>query len=697
MGVTKITDHVARALARLPHQFKSGDTFVAAIVSANELPVAAFSEVLDGLEATFTDESTDIDGSVVSWSWDFGDSNTSTTQHPVHTYAGAGTYTVTLTVTDNEGGVDTTDHDVSPSSAWTIDVTKLVPVPQTIAEMDALLASVGVSSGGPTHGYLAGKQVLDAWKIQKTSGGAAAFDAGVSSVTTIAGDGWVECEVGYELLKGRLFGFSDSDPDVSFTTMDFSIYLEESGARLTFSNENGVLVNLLSPHAPGDKYRVKRTGTTITYEKMAAGATSWSVLRTSGGSSSGAVLIDVSFYSILGTVQGIKLYSGVTAIPITWNAGTNVTLTAGSFVPDLATSGPKDFEMFNPPTSWAVARAGWASLFMKMTASTASYFGANTWPNVNLNPYLLIFRAGIDAVGGQSRSVVRVGDLFDDDAAVEISTTPRVQLGEGFGAARKVGTQNPITGLDVCTFVLLIDPVDLQGCVVYTSQEKISSPFGADDVSPFANGQYITFGGDFSNTWYPPTMDILDLWVFEGAAARKTKPEIRAIIGALEGVTPPMYSWNMTKNSPSAGGYDAGASSVQTFAGDVYVEATIGTTGDCVAWGFSPNDPNQDYATIDFAILNDGGAMWMYENGVGTNLATAAVLGDKWRVSREGTVVKVYKNGAFISNFTASSSGAILVDTALRLVTDQILDITVVVGGVEQAITWTNIVNAHVY
>jgi PKD repeat protein len=47
--------------------------------------------------------STDVDGSVVSWAWDFGDGGTGTGQAPTHVYQAAGTYAVTLTVTDDGG------------------------------------------------------------------------------------------------------------------------------------------------------------------------------------------------------------------------------------------------------------------------------------------------------------------------------------------------------------------------------------------------------------------------------------------------------------------------------------------------------------------------------------------------------------------------------------------------------------------
>ena len=79
----------------------------------NNPPTAAFSASVDDLTATFTDESSDSDGSVVSWSWDFGDGNTSTDQNPVHTYGAYGTYNVSLTVTDDLGDTGATSQDVT--------------------------------------------------------------------------------------------------------------------------------------------------------------------------------------------------------------------------------------------------------------------------------------------------------------------------------------------------------------------------------------------------------------------------------------------------------------------------------------------------------------------------------------------------------------------------------------------------------
>jgi PKD repeat protein len=79
----------------------------------NQWPIAVATANTSGgdipLAVTFDSTgTTDLDGTIASYLWDFGDGATSTSQNPQHTYTVASKYVVTLTVTANLG-VKTTD------------------------------------------------------------------------------------------------------------------------------------------------------------------------------------------------------------------------------------------------------------------------------------------------------------------------------------------------------------------------------------------------------------------------------------------------------------------------------------------------------------------------------------------------------------------------------------------------------------
>lgn len=72
--------------------------------ATNAPPTTDFGMTIDDRDVDVASTSIDFDGTIASYSWDFGDgSMAATTANASHTYAAYGTYTVRLTVTDNNG------------------------------------------------------------------------------------------------------------------------------------------------------------------------------------------------------------------------------------------------------------------------------------------------------------------------------------------------------------------------------------------------------------------------------------------------------------------------------------------------------------------------------------------------------------------------------------------------------------------
>jgi len=127
----------------------------------NATPAASFSGDCPGLTCSFdATASSDSDGDVALYTWDFGDGGVGTGAHPTHIYAADGTYRVKLTVTDNRGGTDVVFRDVTAAGIPVVSqvryvdsavgvgntATPTVVIPATAAPGDRLLLVMSLNS-----------------------------------------------------------------------------------------------------------------------------------------------------------------------------------------------------------------------------------------------------------------------------------------------------------------------------------------------------------------------------------------------------------------------------------------------------------------------------------------------------------------------------------------------------------------------
>ncbi|PSP37296.1 hypothetical protein BRC71_09945 [Halobacteriales archaeon QH_7_65_31] len=115
----------------------SGDDTTSTSYEVNSPPTADFdydpsSPTTDDTVSFDGSLSSDSDGSIDSYEWDFGDGTTATGQTPTHSYDDDGSYTVSLIVTDDDGATDSTTQTISVSNAPpTADVTATPDPAQT--------------------------------------------------------------------------------------------------------------------------------------------------------------------------------------------------------------------------------------------------------------------------------------------------------------------------------------------------------------------------------------------------------------------------------------------------------------------------------------------------------------------------------------------------------------------------------------
>ncbi len=98
--VPKVVD-ASQAYAYVDYYYNDGNIRPVAVASAS--PLSGNAPLLVQFDGS---GSSDLDGSIVSYNWNFGDGSSGLGDISSHTYMAAGTYTAILTVTDNMGASD---------------------------------------------------------------------------------------------------------------------------------------------------------------------------------------------------------------------------------------------------------------------------------------------------------------------------------------------------------------------------------------------------------------------------------------------------------------------------------------------------------------------------------------------------------------------------------------------------------------
>ncbi len=134
----------------------------------NILPTASATTSCTDATCTFDGSaSSDTDGTVQSYAWDFGDTTSGTGKTTSHTYTASGTYNVALTVTDDQGGV---------STAWTGTVSVTVPAVAPVSYVSSS-KSYAAASSVPSLIAPAGIQAGDTELLSVTTNSAATVSA----------------------------------------------------------------------------------------------------------------------------------------------------------------------------------------------------------------------------------------------------------------------------------------------------------------------------------------------------------------------------------------------------------------------------------------------------------------------------------------------------------------------------------------
>ena len=211
-------------------------------------PHAGFTSSCSVLSCTFdASGSTDPDGTVTQYLWDFGDGTSGTGASPNHTFEGSGTFPVRLTVADDGGATDAVTHDVA------------VTAPANAPFVVDTYARTVPSGWGTAN-------VGGAWSLTGTA----------SAFSVAGGTGSIRHAAAGSQVTATMGAVSSGDTDLTFgfnvDKLTAGYYLTTTGRRVSAGNEyRAPSVGDLGKQGHGDADQTGRGRADVDLHRSACG------------------------------------------------------------------------------------------------------------------------------------------------------------------------------------------------------------------------------------------------------------------------------------------------------------------------------------------------------------------------------------------------------------------------------------------
>ncbi|MFK4789342.1 PKD domain-containing protein [Microbacterium sp. ZW T5_56] len=288
VALTPRSTYEYRVVVSDPHGNSTRSDWTRVVIAAsgafNVAPTASFTANVDGgMVAVDASASTDSDGRVMSYAWDFGNGVTGTGLALKYWYPASGTYTIRLTVTDDEGKTGVT----------TRNVTVVVP------EAPAMTVIAADEFAG---------QAVDGWG-DASVGGTWTHSGGGSSFST--SDGGLVTLAPSLTRSARLEGVSTMD---AITTVRVSSDVAAAGGVTSAA----VLGRVVGPDMYSARVRFEPGGTVRLYLLRGETPLGGSSVVLSGYTPGKDVMVALSVRGASPTQLGAKMWFASTVEPVEW-------------------------------------------------------------------------------------------------------------------------------------------------------------------------------------------------------------------------------------------------------------------------------------------------------------------------------------------------------------------------------------------